>query len=160
MDFATSIPGFPGLFIAGVFSAALRYTHTCKYNILPKSRMSIFTYYSHFLRQPLENIHSWSTRTSKFDLLCVRLFFYLFHSSMSTNLNSLSGVILQDFIKPCLGRKQMSEETASTTMKLIVVVLGIFCTAMVFLVDKLGAIIQVSRHPSFGFFSITNSARA
>lgn len=66
---------------------------------------------------------------------------------MSTNLNSLSGVILQDFIKPCLGRKQMSEETASTTMKLIVVVLGIFCTAMVFLVDKLGAIIQVSKHP-------------
>lgn len=42
----------------------------------------------------------------------------------------------------------MSEQTASNTMKLIVVVLGIFCTAMVFLVDKLGAIIQVSRHPA------------
>lgn len=68
----------------------------------------------------------------------------MLRSSMSTNLNSLSGVILQDFIKPCMGKRQMSEQTASTTMKLIVVVLGIFCTAMVFLVDKLGAIIQVS----------------
>jgi hypothetical protein len=75
---------------------------------------------------------------------------------MSTNLNSLSGVILQDFIKPCMGRKQMSEETASTTMKLIVVVLGIFCTAMVFLVDKLGAIIQVSKHKHPRIISIRN----
>jgi len=65
---------------------------------------------------------------------------------MSTNLNSLSGVILQDFIKPCLGGRQMSEKAASTTMKVIVVVVGTFCTAMVFLVDKLGAIIQVSKN--------------
>ncbi|XP_059468278.1 sodium-coupled monocarboxylate transporter 2-like [Neocloeon triangulifer] len=89
MDFSNTIPGFPGLFIAGVFSAAL--------------------------------------------------------SSMSTNLNSLSGVILQDFIKPCLRGRQMSEKAASTTMKVIVVVVGTFCTALVFVVDKLGAIIQLSR---------------
>ncbi|XP_065344867.1 sodium-coupled monocarboxylate transporter 2-like [Cloeon dipterum] len=88
MDVA-NIPGFPGLFIAGVFSAAL--------------------------------------------------------SSMSTNLNALSGVILQDFIKPCMRGRQMSEKTASNTMKMIVVIAGTFCTAMVFVVDQLGAIIQLSR---------------
>ncbi|KAF4521054.1 hypothetical protein B566_EDAN008126 [Ephemera danica] len=86
MDFSTTIPGFPGLFIAGVFSAAL--------------------------------------------------------SSMSTMLNSMSGVILQDFIRPCLGTRKISEQTASNIMKVVVVIVGAFCVGLVFIVDKLGAIIQ------------------
>jgi len=62
---------------------------------------------------------------------------------MSTALNSLSGVILQEFIKPCLRGRTMSEQAASTTMKVIVVVVGALCTAMIFFVDQLGGIIQV-----------------
>jgi len=62
---------------------------------------------------------------------------------MSTALNSLSGVILQEFIKPCLGERQLSETAASNIMKLIVLIVGSFCTALIFFVDQLGGIIQV-----------------
>ncbi|CAB3374350.1 Hypothetical predicted protein [Cloeon dipterum] len=89
MDLANSVPGFPGIFIAGVFSAAL--------------------------------------------------------SSMSTMLNSMSGVILQDFIRPLWGQRPLSELAASTIMKTIVVLIGSLCVAMTLIVDRLGAIIQVSR---------------
>ncbi|XP_059471470.1 sodium-coupled monocarboxylate transporter 2-like [Neocloeon triangulifer] len=89
MDLSNSVPGFPGIFIAGVFSAAL--------------------------------------------------------SSMSTMLNSMSGVILQDFIRPCWGKRPLSEMAASTIMKVIVVLIGSLCVVMVLIVDRLGAIIQVSR---------------
>ncbi|XP_065344869.1 sodium-coupled monocarboxylate transporter 2-like isoform X2 [Cloeon dipterum] len=89
MDLSNSVPGFPGIFIAGVFSAAL--------------------------------------------------------SSMSTMLNSMSGVILQDFIRPLWGERPLSERAASTIMKTIVVLIGSVCVAMTLIVDRLGAIIQVSR---------------
>lgn len=56
----------------------------------------------------------------------------------------MSGVILQDFIRPCWGKRPLSEWAASTTMKVIVVLIGMLCVAMVLVVDKLGAIIQVS----------------
>jgi solute carrier family 5 (sodium-coupled monocarboxylate transporter), member 8/12 len=104
MDFAIQIPGFPGLFIAGVFSAALRWMFA-KIE-LKKRNKPIF-------------------------------------STMSTALNSLSGVILQEFIKPCLGERQLSEQAASNIMKLIVLIVGSFCTALIFFVDQLGGIIQV-----------------
>ncbi|XP_046397964.1 sodium-coupled monocarboxylate transporter 1-like [Ischnura elegans] len=87
MNVAASLPGLPGLFMAGVFSAAL--------------------------------------------------------SSMSTGLNSMSGVIYEDFIHPCLKIK-ISEERASTIMKIICVFIGIVCVGMVFIVQHLGAVIQVS----------------
>ncbi|XP_071451687.1 sodium-coupled monocarboxylate transporter 1-like [Hetaerina americana] len=102
MQFGNKIPGLPGLFIAGIFSASL--------------------------------------------------------SSMSTLLNAATAMILEDFIKPWTGVK-MSEGQASTTMKFVVLVLGIICTALVMVVDRLGAIIQVSRSlsgisagPSLGIF--------
>ncbi|XP_071451106.1 sodium-coupled monocarboxylate transporter 1-like [Hetaerina americana] len=87
MDVAASLPGLPGLFMAGVFSAAL--------------------------------------------------------SSMSTGLNSMAGVIYEDFIHPCL-KVQISEARASTIMKIICVFIGIFCVGMVFIVEHLGAVIQLS----------------
>ena len=62
---------------------------------------------------------------------------------MSTMLNSLSGVILQDYVRPMLGSRKISESHASTIMKVVVVVIGALCVALVFVVDKLGSIIQV-----------------
>jgi solute carrier family 5 (sodium-coupled monocarboxylate transporter), member 8/12 len=59
-------------------------------------------------------------------------------------LNSMSGVILQDFVRPCWGKRPLSELAASTIMKVIVVLIGILCVSLVLVVDKLGAIIQVS----------------
>ncbi|CAB3363685.1 Hypothetical predicted protein [Cloeon dipterum] len=83
---ACSVPGLPGLFVSGVFSAAL--------------------------------------------------------SSMSTGLNSITGVLYEDFVKPTV-KKPWSEAKASLLMKVVVVVVGTICVALVFLVERMGAIIQV-----------------
>ncbi|XP_071451637.1 sodium-coupled monocarboxylate transporter 1-like [Hetaerina americana] len=86
MDVAGSLPGLPGLFMAGVFSAAL--------------------------------------------------------SSMSTGLNSMSGVIFEYFINPFM-RVRPSEERASFIMKVICAVIGVFCVSMVFVVEHLEGVIQI-----------------
>ncbi|KAG8229117.1 hypothetical protein J437_LFUL009586 [Ladona fulva] len=85
MNVANTIPGLPGLFMAGVFSAAL--------------------------------------------------------SSMSTGLNSMAGVLYEDFIEPFL-KVKISEERASLMMKIISVVFGVICVGMVFIVENLGAVVQ------------------
>ncbi|KAG8229026.1 hypothetical protein J437_LFUL007581 [Ladona fulva] len=87
MDVTESIPGLHGLFMAGVFSAAL--------------------------------------------------------SSMSTGLNSMSGVIYEDFIRP-FRKVPMSEEQASFLMKIICVIIGVFCFCMVFAVENMGAANQLN----------------
>lgn len=79
---------------------------------------------------------------------------------MSASLNTLSGIIYQDFI-----RKQMpagtSDERASSVMKVIVVISGIMCLTLVFLVEKLGGILQLSltlggvtNGPLLGLFTV------
>ncbi|XP_071451824.1 sodium-coupled monocarboxylate transporter 1-like [Hetaerina americana] len=85
MEMTGSMPGLPGLFMAGVFSAAL--------------------------------------------------------SSMSTALNSMSGVIYEDFISPFLYPKP-SEERASFIMKITCAVLGIICVILVFIVENLEGVLQ------------------
>ncbi|XP_059468470.1 sodium-coupled monocarboxylate transporter 1-like [Neocloeon triangulifer] len=104
MDVTGFIPGLPGLFMAGVFSAAL--------------------------------------------------------SSMSTGLNSMAGVIFEDYVKPRLSGK-VSEGRASFMMKVICALIGVFCVAMVFLVEKLGGVLQVSgslggvtNGPMLGIFTL------
>jgi solute carrier family 5 (sodium-coupled monocarboxylate transporter), member 8/12 len=86
MDVTENVPGLPGLFIAGIFSAAL--------------------------------------------------------SSMSTTLNTVSGTIFEDFIRPNYPR--MSEKKASNLMKVIVVVLGLTMLSMVFVVDKMGQVFRLN----------------
>ncbi|XP_053624569.1 sodium-coupled monocarboxylate transporter 1-like [Plodia interpunctella] len=88
MTITGSIPALPGIFMSGVFSAAL--------------------------------------------------------SSMSTGLNSLCGVIFEDLIRPAYN-KPISERTASFIMKVIVVVIGAICVALVFLVEHMGALIQAGK---------------
>ncbi|KRT79021.1 hypothetical protein AMK59_8383 [Oryctes borbonicus] len=104
MHITSSLPGLPGLFVSGVFSAAL--------------------------------------------------------SSMSTGLNSMTGVIFEDLIKPYV-KTPLSEAKASFLMKVIVVIIGTICVALVFLVEKMGALIQASGSlgaitagPLLGMFSL------
>lgn len=61
---------------------------------------------------------------------------------MSTGLNSMSGVIYEDMIKPLM-KKPLSQVAASRVMKLMVILIGIICVALVFLVEKLSGLIQV-----------------
>ncbi|XP_065172488.1 sodium-coupled monocarboxylate transporter 1-like [Atheta coriaria] len=104
MKIAASVPGLPGLFVSGVFSAAL--------------------------------------------------------SSMSTGLNSMTGVIFEDLIKPNV-KKPLTEERASFLMKVIVVIIGSICVGLVFLVEKMGALIQaagsmgaITAGPLLGIFTL------
>lgn len=87
MDKLGAYPGLPGLFVAGVFSAAL--------------------------------------------------------SSLSTGLNSMSAVMLEDFFKP-FSRKPLSERQTKYVMRGVVAVFGAICVILVFVVERLGAVLQLS----------------
>ncbi|XP_055374973.1 sodium-coupled monocarboxylate transporter 1 isoform X1 [Condylostylus longicornis] len=87
MDILGIFPGMPGLFVAGVFSAAL--------------------------------------------------------SSLSTGLNSLTAVFLEDFVKP-YRKTPLTERQTEIFMKTAVVLCGIVCVALVFVVERLGMVLQLS----------------
>lgn len=87
MDVLRNIPGFSGLFIAGVFSAAL--------------------------------------------------------SSISTALNSLSAVVLEDFFKS-FSKKPFTERQTAIIMRGTVFVLGIWTVALVYVVERMGSVLQLS----------------
>ncbi|SPP78364.1 sodium-coupled monocarboxylate transporter 1 [Drosophila guanche] len=103
METLGSYPGLPGVFVAGVFSAAL--------------------------------------------------------SSLSTGLNSLSAVVLEDFVKT-FRRQPLTEGQTAFVMRSVVVVFGIVFVALVFAVEKLGAVLQltitlssVANGPLLGIFT-------
>ncbi|CAB3239791.1 unnamed protein product [Arctia plantaginis] len=87
MDVLGGIPGLPGVFIAGIFSAAL--------------------------------------------------------SSLSTSLNSMSAVVLEDFYKPYYS-KQLSDRQSAWLMRGVVILLGCLCVGLVFVVEKMGTILQLT----------------
>lgn len=62
---------------------------------------------------------------------------------MSAQLNTVSGTIYEDFIVKMMHVK-VSELTASIIMKCVVVSTGIICVGLVFIIEKLGGIIQVN----------------
>lgn len=64
-------------------------------------------------------------------------------STMSTGLNSMTGVIFEDIIRP-MWKTTLSEKTASLVMKITVVIIGIVCVILVFVVEQLGTLIQVT----------------
>lgn len=104
MDTLGEIPGLSGLFIAGVFSAAL--------------------------------------------------------SSLSTCLNSMSAVVLEDFFKPFV-KQPLSNLAINWIMRSVVVVTGVVCVALVFVVQKMGTVLQltmsleaITNGPLFGIFTI------
>lgn len=104
MDILGDFPGLPGLFVAGVFSAAL--------------------------------------------------------SSLSTGLNSMSAVMLEDFFKPFSNRPLTMLQT-KVIMRAVVAVFGALCVLLVYLVEKMGAVLQlsmslgaVSQGPLLGIFTM------
>ncbi|KAH8262107.1 hypothetical protein KR038_007281 [Drosophila bunnanda] len=103
METLGAYPGLPGVFVAGVFSAAL--------------------------------------------------------SSLSTGLNSLSAVVLEDFVKT-FRKSPLTEGQTAFVMRSVVVVFGILFVALVFAVEKLGAVLQltitlssVANGPLLGIFT-------
>lgn len=87
MEILKDMPGLPGLFIAGVFSAAL--------------------------------------------------------SSLSTGLNAMSAVVLEDFCKPFM-KNGVSEKLSKYIMRGTVLVLGVLSVALVYIVQHMGAVLQLS----------------
>ncbi|KAH8362792.1 hypothetical protein KR084_001103 [Drosophila pseudotakahashii] len=84
----SSFPGVPGMFVAGVFSAAL--------------------------------------------------------SSLSTGMNSLAAVFLEDYIKPLM-RKPLTEHQTAVTMRVCTVLIGVVSVALVFVVEQMGShVMQLS----------------
>ncbi|XP_037954458.1 sodium-coupled monocarboxylate transporter 1 isoform X1 [Teleopsis dalmanni] len=64
-------------------------------------------------------------------------------SSLSTLLNSLSGVVLKDFIEPYRS-KPLTEFQTAIILRLVVVVFGVSSLASVHIVEKLGMVMQLS----------------
>lgn len=62
---------------------------------------------------------------------------------MSTCLNTSAGTIYEDFIKP-RQKSKPTEKSGSKIMKIIVVIMGFICVALVFLVEKMGGVLQIS----------------
>ncbi|XP_017772838.1 PREDICTED: sodium-coupled monocarboxylate transporter 2-like [Nicrophorus vespilloides] len=104
MDVASTIPGLSGLFLSGIFSAAL--------------------------------------------------------STLSALLNCLSGSIYEDFVSPFMP-KDITQLRISNILKLIVVIVGVVCTLMVFVVERMGSILPlqfslvgITSGPLLGLFSL------
>lgn len=104
MDTLGELPGMTGVFIAGVFSAAL--------------------------------------------------------SSLSTCLNSMSAVVLEDFVKPYV-KKPLSSTAINWIMRLVVVGVGALCVCLVYVVEHMGTVLQltmsleaITNGPLFGIFTI------
>lgn len=64
-------------------------------------------------------------------------------STLSAHLNCMSGTIYEDFVSKRVPRT-ITEQSKSKILKLIVVVCGVVCTALVFVFEHLGGILQLS----------------
>lgn len=79
-------------------------------------------------------------------------------STMSANLNSLAGVMYEDYIRKFV---KHSDEKANNIMKLTIVVTGIYCVLMGLVVEEFSSILQmvmtvssVSNGTTFGVFCL------
>lgn len=70
------------------------------------------------------------------------MYMYIVHSTMSTSLNSVAATLFEDYIKPLLPWKP-NDKQSNFIMKTIVIVAGIISSALVFVVAKMGTIMQV-----------------
>lgn len=71
-----------------------------------------------------------------------RCYSRLFFSSLSTSLNSMSTVVLEDFVKPFRSSK-LSERETNTIMRAVVLIFGILCVTLIFVVEKSDTVLQV-----------------
>ncbi|XP_063917221.1 sodium-coupled monocarboxylate transporter 2-like [Zophobas morio] len=81
-------------------------------------------------------------------------------SSMSSNLNALSGVIYKDVLY-FFFKKELSDKSGSGNLKVIVFVVGTLCTCLVFTIGLLGEIFSISllvigltQGPLLGLFTL------
>ncbi|KAI4470149.1 sodium-coupled monocarboxylate transporter [Holotrichia oblita] len=81
-------------------------------------------------------------------------------STLSALLNCVSGVVYEDFLKKILP-KDLSQQTVSNILKLIVLVTGIISTTLVFVVERLGSIFPLgmkltglAQGPLVGLFTL------
>lgn len=104
MDILGDLPGLSGVFVAGIFSAAL--------------------------------------------------------SSLSTCLNSMSAVILEDFVKP-FTTSPLNMRAINWILRSVVVIVGLICLILVGIVEKMGTVLQltmsleaITNGPLLGIFTI------
>ncbi|XP_063916876.1 sodium-coupled monocarboxylate transporter 2-like isoform X2 [Zophobas morio] len=64
-------------------------------------------------------------------------------SSMSSNLNALSGVMYNDVVCEFL-KKKPSDKKATNILKLIVLIVGLLCSCLVFVIQGMGEVFSVS----------------
>lgn len=81
-------------------------------------------------------------------------------STMSTCLNAMAAIVLEDFCKPFV-KGSLSEQQTSYVMRGTVLVLGIASVVLVFIVEQLGTVLQLSitvssviGGPLFGMFTM------
>jgi len=81
-------------------------------------------------------------------------------SSLSTCLNSMSAVVLEDFVKPFV-KQPLSDSAVNWIMRSVVVVIGVICVGLVYVVEKMGTVLQltmsleaITNGPLFGVFTI------
>ncbi|XP_055547206.1 sodium-coupled monocarboxylate transporter 1-like isoform X1 [Wyeomyia smithii] len=79
-------------------------------------------------------------------------------SSLSTGLNSLSAIVLEDFCKPFV-KRPLSETQTRYLMRATVLIFGALAVVLVVVVEKMGAVLQLSMSlgpvtlgPLFGLF--------
>ncbi|KAG8325413.1 hypothetical protein J6590_067862 [Homalodisca vitripennis] len=65
-------------------------------------------------------------------------------STMSAGLNTVAGTIYEDFVQFILKGKQKSETMQAFTLKVVVLVIGVICSLLVPIVERLGALLQVA----------------
>ncbi|PSN54817.1 hypothetical protein C0J52_02919 [Blattella germanica] len=62
-------------------------------------------------------------------------------NTMSSSLNSLGATLFEDFVRPRINNKNVSDETINKIIK-VVVIIGAICLLFVFIVDKFGNLFQ------------------
>ncbi|ESO89082.1 hypothetical protein LOTGIDRAFT_210041 [Lottia gigantea] len=78
-------------------------------------------------------------------------------STLSSSLNALSAVTLEDFVKPfCFKKKKLSDLKITLLSKILVIIYGLAGLAFAFAVSRLGAILQAT----YSIYSILNGPLA
>lgn len=68
---------------------------------------------------------------------------FYFLSTLSAVMNSLSGTIYEDFVSRFMPQ-DITQRQVSNILKLIVLIIGISCTAMVYVVEHMGGLLPLA----------------